>query len=95
MTEFTQKQIDQEQELAERKWWDLWNTSYRSDDGHDEVSTELFANVADVIREISQGHSKRILEVACGTGTLSCQLKFSSYHGLDVSPTAIELANER
>ncbi len=95
MTKFAQKQLGQEQESAERKWWDLWNTSYRSDDGHDKVSTELFENVAGVIREISQGHASRILEVACGTGTLSRQLDFSSYHGLDVSPAAVELANEK
>lgn len=87
--------MNRAQELEERKWWDLWNTSYRSDDGHDEVSTELFENVAGVIREITQGHGERILEVACGTGTLSRQLDFSSYHGLDLSPAAVVLANEK
>src|SRR5260221_6215341 len=89
MTEPTPKQVDRDKVLTERNWWDFWNTSYRSDDGCDEISTELFANVTAVIREVTQGQNKRILEIACGTGTLSRQLEFSSYHGLDVSPAAV------
>src|SRR5882724_2173007 len=95
MTELTQKQVDRNKVLAERNWWDFWNTSYRLDDGYDEISTELFANVTAVIREITWGQTKSILEVACGTGTLSRQLEFSSYHGLDVSPTAIGIASSK
>ncbi len=95
MTEPTPKQVDRDKVLTERNWWDFWNTSYRSDDGCDEISTELFANVTAVIREVTQGQNKRILEIACGTGTLSRQLEFSSYHGLDVSPAAVGLATEK
>jgi len=67
---------EQAQELEERDWWDLWNTSHRSKDNNDEVSVELFKHVAAIIRDLSQGQAKRILEVACGTGTLSRQLEF-------------------
>jgi 2-polyprenyl-3-methyl-5-hydroxy-6-metoxy-1,4-benzoquinol methylase len=95
MTELTQKPVDRDNGLTERNWWDLWNTSYRSYDGCDEISTELFANVTAVIREVTQSQTKRILEVACGTGTLSRQLEFSNYHGLDVSPAAVGLATEK
>jgi 2-polyprenyl-3-methyl-5-hydroxy-6-metoxy-1,4-benzoquinol methylase len=84
--------LDKAQELKEINWWDFWNTSYRSEDDRDEVSTELFAIVAEVIRDITDGQAKRVLEVACGTGTLSRKLNFSSYHGLDVSPEAIGIA---
>jgi len=87
--------MNKAQELEERDWWDLWNTSHRSKDNNDEVSVELFKHVAAIIRDLSQGQAKRILEVACGTGTLSRQLEFSSYHGLDISPAAIGIASSK
>jgi 2-polyprenyl-3-methyl-5-hydroxy-6-metoxy-1,4-benzoquinol methylase len=86
---------DRSREMDERSWWDLWNTSYRAEDNRDETSTELFAHVVAVIRKITQRHSGRILEVACGTGTLSRLLSFSSYHGLDISAAAIEIARQK
>jgi ubiquinone/menaquinone biosynthesis C-methylase UbiE len=81
--------------MEERSWWDLWNTSYRSQDKNCTVSSELFDHVAGIVRSLSNDQPRRILEVACGTGTLSRQLSFSHYHGLDISPAAIEIANTR
>jgi 2-polyprenyl-3-methyl-5-hydroxy-6-metoxy-1,4-benzoquinol methylase len=81
--------------MDERTWWDFWNTSYRGEDNRDETSTELFAHVVGVLRQITQGHTGRILEVACGTGTLSRLLSFFSYHGLDISAAAIEIARQK
>ncbi len=87
--------IDQSTKMDEHSWWDLWNTSYRAADDGDQTSTELFAHVVDVMRNSSQGRPGRILEVACGTGTLSRRLSFSSYHGLDLSSAAIEIARQK
>jgi len=83
------------QDLDENKWWDLWNSTHRSEDNNDKTSNELFSHVSAIIRDFSHGHAKRILEVACGTGTLSRQIKFSSYHGLDVSSAAIAIGQCR
>ena len=87
-----QSHMNRAQELAEKKWWDEWNTSFRSKDNFDEISTDLFSHVAEIVKELSHARAKRVLEVACGTGTLSRQLVFSSYYGLDVSQSAIEIA---
>ena len=81
--------------MEERTWWDLWNTSYRAEDNRDVISTELFAHVAAIVRKVTQGRPGQILEVACGTGTLSRQLNFSSYRGLDISPSAIDIARHK
>jgi 2-polyprenyl-3-methyl-5-hydroxy-6-metoxy-1,4-benzoquinol methylase len=81
--------------MDEKSWWDLWNTSFRSEDNRDQTSTELFAHVVNVLQQITQGRAKRILEVACGTGTLSRLLSFSSYHGLDISAVAVEIARQK
>lgn len=86
---------DRTRNMDERSWWDLWNTSYRADDNRDETSTELFTHVVDLIKQVTQGRPARILEVACGTGTLSRRLNFSSYHGLDISSAAIDLARQK
>lgn len=81
--------------MEERSWWDLWNGSFRAEDDKDEVSRCLFTHVVSVFQEITQGRPGRVLEVACGTGTLSRGLRFSSYHGLDLSPAAIEIARQK
>jgi 2-polyprenyl-3-methyl-5-hydroxy-6-metoxy-1,4-benzoquinol methylase len=86
--------LDQTRNMDERSWWDLWNVSYRAQDDHDATSTELFVHVADIMQRIRPPVC-RMLEVACGTGALSRQLAFSSYHGLDISPAAIEIAREK
>src|SRR6516165_5837573 len=83
---------DPSRNMDERSWWDLWNTSYRAEDNRDQISTELFAHVAELLRKTMLGDEGRMLEVACGTGTLSRQLNFASYHGLDISAAAIEIA---
>lgn len=88
-------QIDRSRNMDERSWWDLWNTSYRAEDHRDVISTQLFAHVAAVVKKLTQGKSDRMLEVACGTGTLSRELSFLSYHGLDISPAAIEIAQRK
>jgi 2-polyprenyl-3-methyl-5-hydroxy-6-metoxy-1,4-benzoquinol methylase len=87
--------VDRSRNMDERSWWDLWNTSFRKEDNRDETSTELFTHVVGVTRQIGQGRVSRILEVACGTGTLSRQLSFCSYHGLDLSAEAIEIARQK
>jgi len=77
--------IERSWEMEERSWWDLWNSSFRSEDSRDEISSNLFAHVLGVFRDITGGRGCRILEVACGTGILSRNLTFSSYHGLNLS----------
>lgn len=86
---------DRTRDMDERSWWDLWNTSYRADDNRDETSTELFTQVVAIIKQITQGRPCRMLEVACGTGTLSRRLTFSSYHGLDISAAAVDIAHQK
>jgi 2-polyprenyl-3-methyl-5-hydroxy-6-metoxy-1,4-benzoquinol methylase len=81
--------------MEEKSWWDLWNTSHRTKDDNDEVSSELFARAAATINKITQAGNCRVLEIACGAGSLSRKLVYSSYHGLDLSPAAIELARQR
>jgi ubiquinone/menaquinone biosynthesis C-methylase UbiE len=86
---------DRSREMDEKSWWDLWNKAYRAEDNRDETSTELFAHVVAILKQIAPGIPSRILEVACGTGTLSRCLTFSSYHGLDISPGAVEIARQK
>jgi ubiquinone/menaquinone biosynthesis C-methylase UbiE len=86
---------DRTRDMDERSWWDFWNRSYRAEDNRDETSTVLFAHVVAIIKQMSHGRPKRILEVACGTGILSRRLDFSSYHGLDISPRAVEIAGQK
>jgi 2-polyprenyl-3-methyl-5-hydroxy-6-metoxy-1,4-benzoquinol methylase len=85
---------DRPHDMDERSWWDLWNVSYRAQDDCDAVSRELFAHVVGLVQQVNP-QVGRMLEVACGTGTLSRQLAFSSYHGLDISPAAIEIARQK
>lgn len=87
--------IDRSRDMEETAWWDFWNTSYRVADNCDEVSSELFARAAAVINEITQAEGGRVLEVACGAGSLSRLLKYSSYHGIDISPAAIQIARQK
>ncbi len=81
--------------MDEKSWWDLWNTSHRSKDNNDAVSSELFQRAAAAVNGITGNENCRVLEIACGTGTLSRMLAYSSYHGLDISPAAIEVAREK
>jgi 2-polyprenyl-3-methyl-5-hydroxy-6-metoxy-1,4-benzoquinol methylase len=82
-------------DMDEKSWWDFWNTSYRAVDDKDVTSTELFTRVTAVISEVAEPVSPRVLEIACGSGTLSRRLSYSSYHGLDISPAAIDIARQR
>jgi ubiquinone/menaquinone biosynthesis C-methylase UbiE len=91
----TTQTIDRSRNMEERSWWDLWNKSYRAEDNRDVISTQLFAHVVAVISEVTHGQPRRTLEVACGTGTLSRQLNISNYHGLDISPAAIDIARAK
>jgi len=84
--------VDRSRNMEEKSWWDLWNTSYRSADAPDENSVGLFAHVVKLMRGIAPG---RILEIACGTGTVSRSLEFTSYHGLDISAAAINIAQQK
>jgi SAM-dependent methyltransferase len=81
--------------MDEKSWWDQWNTSYRVNDSPDAVAGELFARAAALINEITRAGRGRVLEVACGTGILSRMLVYSSYHGLDISPAAIDVARQK
>ena len=81
--------------MDERTWWDFWNTSYRAADNKDVISSELFAHAATIINQMTRSAGGRVLEVACGTGTLSRFLVFSSYHGLDISAAAIDIARQK
>jgi 2-polyprenyl-3-methyl-5-hydroxy-6-metoxy-1,4-benzoquinol methylase len=85
---------DKSREMDEKSWWDLWNTSFRAKDDFDTTSTELFTRTANVINQIARAGDGRMLEIACGSGSLSRKLVYSSYHGLDLSPAAIEVARQ-
>jgi 2-polyprenyl-3-methyl-5-hydroxy-6-metoxy-1,4-benzoquinol methylase len=87
--------IDRSRGMDERSWWDLWNTSYRTKEDNDPISGELFARAAAAVNAITSKDNCRVLEIACGTGTLSRMLVYSSYHGLDISPAAIEVARQK
>ena len=87
--------IERSSEMDEQSWWDLWNGSFRTEDDRDETSTELFNHVNGIYRELTVGRRRRVFEVACGTGTLSRRLNFTSYHGLDLSATAIGIAHQK
>jgi len=86
---------DASRSMDERSWWDLWNTSYRTKDNNDAVSGELFARAATIINGITRAADCRMLEIACGTGTLSRMVTYASYTGLDISPAAIEIARQK
>jgi 2-polyprenyl-3-methyl-5-hydroxy-6-metoxy-1,4-benzoquinol methylase len=80
--------------MDEKTWWDFWNGSYRAQ-ALDETCSELFARAAAIVNEFTRKGPARVLEIACGTGVLARQLVFSSYHGLDLSPGAIEAARQK
>jgi 2-polyprenyl-3-methyl-5-hydroxy-6-metoxy-1,4-benzoquinol methylase len=86
---------DRTREMDERAWWDLWNSSYRSEDNKDEISSELFSHVSALVNDLTKAGNCSVLEIACGTGSLSRLLDCSSYHGLDISPAAIKIACEK
>src|SRR5271169_792740 len=81
--------------MDETSWWDFWNTSHRTRDNNDPVSTELFDRTAAIVNEITQAAACRVLEIGCGAGSFSRKLLYSSYHGLDLSPAAIDLARQK
>jgi 2-polyprenyl-3-methyl-5-hydroxy-6-metoxy-1,4-benzoquinol methylase len=89
------RKSDRTRELDEKTWWDLWNTSYRAEEKDGEIASELFASAAAIVNERTQSGSSRVLEIACGTGSLSRILSYSTYHGLDISPASIALARQR
>jgi SAM-dependent methyltransferase len=91
----TEPIIDYSRNMDEKSWWDLWNKTHRTKEDNDPVSSELFVRTAAVINEITQNEPSRVLEIGCGAGALSRLLTYSSYHGLDISPAAIELAQQR
>jgi 2-polyprenyl-3-methyl-5-hydroxy-6-metoxy-1,4-benzoquinol methylase len=81
--------------VDEIAWWDLWNTSYRVNDDNDPVSSELFRRTAVLVNGIIETEPTQLLEIGCGTGTLSRLLHCSRYHGLDLSPAAIDIARQK
>jgi 2-polyprenyl-3-methyl-5-hydroxy-6-metoxy-1,4-benzoquinol methylase len=91
----TPEVIDPSREMDETQWWDLWNTSYRAEDDLDAIASELFERVAEVINGITKEGGCQVLEVACGSGSLSRLLHYATYHGLDISPAAIDIARQK
>jgi 2-polyprenyl-3-methyl-5-hydroxy-6-metoxy-1,4-benzoquinol methylase len=87
--------VDRSREMDETSWWDLWNKTHRTKEDNDPVSSELFTRTAAVINEIVQRGPCRVLEIGCGAGSLSRLLNYCSYHGLDISPAAIDLARQK
>ena len=87
--------VDPSRDMDERGWWDLWNRSYRAADDPDAIAGELFARAAAVVNGITAIGGHHVLEVACGTGTLSRLLHYTSYHGIDISAAAIDIAREK
>ena len=90
-----QSTVDTSSEMDENSWWNLWNTSHRTKDDNDPVSSELFARAAEQINKLTRQPGCRVLEIACGAGSLSRRLVYSSYHGIDLSSAAIDLARQR
>jgi len=88
----TEAPIDHSREMDERSWWDLWNTSYRATDELDETPVEHFQRIAALVSEVAPVSNSTVLEVGCGTGTLSRSLECGSYHGLDISAAAVDIA---
>ena len=86
---------DPSRDMEEVSWWDHWNRSSRTKDNNDAVSSELFRQAAAVANEIIKTDGGRVLEVACGAGGISRLLAYSTYHGLDLSPAAVEIACEK
>jgi 2-polyprenyl-3-methyl-5-hydroxy-6-metoxy-1,4-benzoquinol methylase len=87
--------VDRSRDMDEKSWWDLWNMSYRTKDDNDKVSNELFTRAAAAINGITRNGNCRVLEIACGAGSLSRRLVYQSYHGVDLSPAAIDLARQK
>lgn len=85
---------DGAREMDETAWWDFWNTSYRLRDDGGEVPNELFARTAAVVGRVAPP-ACRVLEVGCGAGSMSRRLTYASYHGIDISPAAIEIARQK
>src|SRR5689334_19844455 len=81
--------------VSEAAWFDHWNTSYRAGDKLDPIASELFDRTAAVVNRITASGRCRVLEIACGTGTLSRELIYSNYQGLDISPAAIKVCLEK
>lgn len=86
---------DQTREQDERVWWDLWNRTHRAGDDAGETASELFSRTAAVINGFTKAGDFRLLEIGCGGGSLSRLLSYSTYHGLDISPAAIDIAREK
>jgi 2-polyprenyl-3-methyl-5-hydroxy-6-metoxy-1,4-benzoquinol methylase len=86
---------DRTRTTDEKTWWDSWNTSYRTNDSNDPVSSELFERTAALVNGIIGAEPSRLLEIGCGTGTLSRLLNCSRYHGLDLSSAAINIARQK
>lgn len=87
--------LESTQQMDEVQWWDFWNSSYRATEDPGAIARELFVRVAAVVNEITKKRACRILEVGCGAGVLCHLLRYSSYHGIDLSPAAIEIARKR
>jgi len=81
--------------MDETSWWDLWNTTHRTHEDNDPVSSELFTRTAALVNGITQREPCRVLEIGCGAGSLSRLLAYRSYHGLDISPAAIDMARQK
>jgi 2-polyprenyl-3-methyl-5-hydroxy-6-metoxy-1,4-benzoquinol methylase len=95
MRETTQPIVDRSREMDEREWWDFWNTSYRAENDLDAIASELFTRAAAEINGITARGECRVLEIACGSGAFSRLLNYSSYHGIDISPAAIDIARQK
>jgi 2-polyprenyl-3-methyl-5-hydroxy-6-metoxy-1,4-benzoquinol methylase len=95
MMRATHEVINPSRQMDETEWWDFWNTSYRAVDDLDAIASELFARSAEVINGITEKGKCNVLEVACGSGVLSRLLHYSTYHGLDISPAAIDIARQK
>jgi 2-polyprenyl-3-methyl-5-hydroxy-6-metoxy-1,4-benzoquinol methylase len=87
--------FDRSRNMEERSWWDLWNTSHRTKDNNDPISSELFDRTAAIVNRITRRGAGRVLEIACGAGSFSRKLSCTTYHGIDISPAAIDLARQR
>jgi len=85
---------DQSRTMDETSWWDAWNATYHSaQDGP--ISSELYGEAAAVVNSIAKDGDRSVLEIGCGTGSLSRLLASSSYHGIDISPAAIDIARQK
>jgi 2-polyprenyl-3-methyl-5-hydroxy-6-metoxy-1,4-benzoquinol methylase len=81
-----------ESQIAEVQHWDTWNSKYRQRETLDEPSKRRMLEILASLKNLKIQDAK-ILEVGCGTGWLSSQLReFGKISAVDLGAEIIETA---